>query len=252
MWCIKATVRERATTAAAVAAGRNYGGIKNLSKRSFGDAVACQLDYYMSPQFAGIAVALVNNSYAEKGITDLTFLPTCPVGLEQQRVRHYQDENPKTTAATIGSVEQNIFVPTLLAKPSLKTTAVAAMFERSPLCIASLESLNDGHVIGCHEDTVSLLKRIFPNNKVIASPRATKNSDLLSGKLGGIQAYTTTEVPALNRLLVEKKKSSSAQVVATPLEGLNGTRLGYSQVLFAANECLDSGYCREIVLTFFA
>ena len=61
----------------------------------------------------------------------------------------------------MGSVEQNIFIPTLAKDPTLRTSAVAAMFHQSPLCIASLPHGNsDGAVdvntmkIGAHEDTV--------------------------------------------------------------------------------------------------
>ena len=203
-------------------------------------ALALQLDYYMSPQFAGVASALVSGGYAKKGI-DISFLPTCPVGLEQQNVRDHQDANP--SMVTMGSVEQNIFIPLLASNPSLNTTAVAAMFNQSPLCLASLKDLSSGSVkVGAHEDTVELLQRVFPEHEVVASPRASKNTDLMSGDLGAIQAYTTTEVPTLCRKL-------GHEPVVTPLEGLNGTKLGYSQVLFAADECLE-GDKRELVQAF--
>lgn len=55
---------------------------------------------------------------------------------------------------------------------------------------------------------------------------------LVSGKVDGIQAYTTTEVPALHLGL-------GKDPTVTTLEGLNGTKLGYSQVLFTADECMD-------------
>ena len=75
--------------------------------------------------------------YQSKGIHKLHFLPTCPVGHEAQRVRSYQDSNPGTLA-TFGVVWQNVFVPALRDDPKLKVTAVASMFRRSPLCVASL------------------------------------------------------------------------------------------------------------------
>ena len=111
--------------------------------------------------------------------------------------------NP-STLATLGSVEQNIFTPLLFSNPGLKVTGVASMMRQSPLCIASLKKLNEGDTIGCHEDTVDLLKRIYPQLTIVASPRGTKNSDLLNGTCDGIQAYTTTEVPALHRILKER------------------------------------------------
>lgn len=234
MWYIATLLRERTSLKFAPALGKNNS--RHAQQRlhsNVGASVTLQLDYYMSMQFAGIANALVDNKYTEKGI-DLTFLPTCPVGLEQDRVRSHQNANP--TTVSIGSVEQNIFVPTLAAHPGLKTSAVAAMFRKSPLCIASLRNLEASpddkkFIIAAHDDTVELLQRIFPHCSVVASPRATKNSDLLSGNYSGIQAYTTTEVPTLRRVL-------GNDLVVTPLEGWEGTKLGYSQVLFAADECL--------------
>lgn len=145
------------------------------TNQRFKHDVAFQLDYYMSPQFAGVASALVNNTYTDKGLK-IDFLSTCPVGLEQQRVRDHQDANQ--SGVTMGSVEQNIFVPTLSSSPHLKTTAVAAMFRQSPLCVASMPRSDDDHskkmIIGVHEDTVDIMRRIFPQHNIVASPRATK------------------------------------------------------------------------------
>jgi methylenetetrahydrofolate dehydrogenase (NADP+)/methenyltetrahydrofolate cyclohydrolase len=234
MWRLStATLRERRTSS---------------TNKRFQHALALQLDYYMSPQFAGVASALVNGSYGSKGI-DISFLPICPVGLEQANVRKHQDANP--SAVAMGTVEQNIFIPTLAANPGLKTTAVAAMFAKSPLCIASLTDPKDAKLkIGTHEDTVDVMQRIFPSHEVVASPRASKNTDLLSGAgglgisggIGAIQAYTTTEVPALRRAL-------GFDPFVTTLEGLNGTKLGYGQVVFAADECLH-GDQRAVVQAF--
>eukprot|EP00978_Attheya_sp_CCMP212_P025352 scaffold81384_cov43-Attheya_sp.AAC.1 len=120
------------------------------------------------------------------------------------------------------------------------------MLAQSPLCIASLKDPLAGSLkIGAHEDTVELMKRIFPSHEVVASPRSSKNTDLTSGELGAIQAYTTTEVPALRRLL-------GHDPVVTPLEGLGGAKLGYGQVVFAADECLleEDGDKRAVVQAF--
>ena len=176
----------------------------------------------------------VNNLYHDD--MQLSFLPTCPVGLEQERVRKYQSEHP--THTTIGSVEQNIFIPTLHADPQLHVTAVAAMFRRSPLCI-----LGAHDPIGAHEDTVSLIQRILPHRTVVASPRCSKNDDFLQGKLGGIQAYATTEVTTIRHLL-------QTEPVVTPLEGLNGAKLGYGQVLFTTDEVLQDTNRRDVVASF--
>ena len=207
-------------------------------------SVSLQLDYYMSPQFAGVASAITNQLYEKNGI-DLNFLPICPVGHELQRVR----DNFNTHGAScvsVGSVEQNIFIPTLYQKPDLKVKGVAAMFRRSPLCLASLnaESQTGEGIVGAHEDTVALLEKILSNRsvKVIASPRATKNTDLINGTVNSIQAYTTTEVPTLERI-------TGGTVGTEYLEGLNGAKLGYSQLLFAAEEDLH-GDKREVVKSF--
>lgn len=131
--------------------------VRTASPRRFLQTVAVQLDYYMSAQFAGIACALNTNLYETNGIK-LEFLPTCPVGHELQRVREYANNNH--TTPTIGSVEQNIFIPLLYnnTQTSLKLKAIAAMFDSSPLCLASLSSNNSNNtVVGAHEDTVSLL-----------------------------------------------------------------------------------------------
>jgi hypothetical protein len=224
----------------------------------------------MSAQFAGIANALAHNLYRERGI-EVSFLPTCPVGLEQERTRRAQDAN--RSAVAMGSIEQNIFIPTLRKKPSLRTTAVAAMFHTSPLCVVSLRGDADlrWHLpIGAHADTVPLLQRIFPDAVVVASPRDAKVADLLEHNFSGLQAYsgvqasTTTEVPALRRrlLLVDsseahgssttngtEEEANDGGLVVTVLEGLHGARLGYSQVLFAADECLQ-GDRLEVVQDF--
>ena len=194
------------------------------------------------------------DTYKAKGINNLQFLPTCPVGEEAARVRSFQNANP-STLATLGSVEQNIFTPTLYNDPSLNVTAVASMFRRSPLCIASLGPLKDGDVIGAHEDTVELLQRIFPKQKVVASPRGTKNTDLLDGTYQGIQAYTTTEVPALHHLMESRGMDPNAvtfQVLEDVVDGDSAPQLGYSQMLFAANEALESPDRREAATAFLA
>ena len=96
-----------------------------------------------------------SDTYRAKGLHDVRFLPTCPVGEEAARVRAYQDANP-ATAATFGTVEQNVLIPALRADQALKVTAVAAMSRRSPLCVASLGPLADDAVVGAHADTVAL------------------------------------------------------------------------------------------------
>jgi len=233
---ISATTIKATTTQVQVQQRRNNG------------SVAVQLDYYMSPQFAGIACAITEGLYEKAGITDLQFLPICPVGLEMENVRQFRrfltsrgDDN--SSRVVVGSVEQNIFTPLLYKNPELKMKAIASMFRTSPLCLASIIDNDDNNnsneiVVAAHDDTVSLLTRMlkdYPNYSVIGSPRATKNTDLLDGKFDAIQAYTTTEVPTLERLLHQQGRG---EVRAIPLEGMNGARLGYSQMLFTPEEDL--------------
>jgi len=246
---------------------KGIGGSRGLGCRRFKHTtVSLQLDYYMSTQFAGIACAMVDGLYEKAGI-DLQFLPICPVGLEMERVRQHRDDNANASDVLVGSVEQNIFTPLLFKSPQLKVKAVAAMFRTSPLCLTSIDyndkdglnTIEDSNsedllVIGAHEDTVSLLNRILEQNgqqtSVVASPRATKITDLLEGRVDRIQAYATTEVPTLERRI---GGGANATVTSTPLEGLNGAKLGYSQVLFAPEEdlaCEESRDKREIIQQF--
>jgi len=216
--------------------------------------VAVQLDYYMSSQFAGVACALTEGLYQKAGIETVKFLSTCPVGLEAERVRQFRDVT-EDADVVVGTVEQNIFVPLLRENPEWNLKAVAAMFHQSPLCLASINNNNDNdgktsRTIGAHEDTVELLTRIFGDtgDTVVACPRATKNSNLLEGKLDAIQAYTTTEVPTLRKIL-ERTGATGKSVGSVPLEGLHGAKLGYSQMIFCPEEDLE-GDRREILRAF--
>jgi methylenetetrahydrofolate dehydrogenase (NADP+)/methenyltetrahydrofolate cyclohydrolase len=220
-------------------------------------SVAIQLDYYMSPQFAGIACAMTEGLYEKAGINNLNFLPICPVGLEMERVRNHRNSSEsQDDDVVVGSVEQNIYTPLLYKDKSLKLKAIASMFRTSPLCLASIgeedyKKKDDDDVItvGAHEDTVSLLKRILKDDKdkkysVIASPRASKNTDLVDGKYDAIQAYSTTEVPTLERY-GRGDGPGGFSVNSLPLEGLNGCKLGYSQMLFTPEEDLIVGECAD-------
>ena len=227
--------------------------------------VSLQLDYYMSPQFAGIACALTEGLYETAGIQTVKFLSTCPVGLEPERVRQFRDIS-EDADAVVGSVEQNVLIPALMENPHFKVKAVAAMFRESPLCLVSLQN-DDGNedgavapqIVGAHEDTVDLLKRILiydnfeqdPRHTVRVSPRASKITDLLEGRLDAIQAYTTTEVLTLERIISAATLGAHqpGDVSTLLLEGHNGARLGYSQVLFAPEEDLE-GDRREVLRAF--
>lgn len=237
-----------------------------LQKRENHTTVALQLDYYMSPQFAGIACALTEGHYEAAGIDTVKFLATCPVGLEPERVRQFRDISDETDVV-VGSIEQNVLLPTLLKNPELKVKAVAAMFQQSPLCLLSLKNDQEENdddegklqIVGGHEDTVELLKRVLiydnfeqdPKHSVVVSPRATKITDLLEGRLDAIQAYTTTEVLTLQRIIegATGGKHTPEDLSSVLLEGHNGAKLGYSQVLFAPEGDI-AGDQREILQAF--
>uniref|UniRef100_A0A7S4AF51 Thiamine pyrimidine synthase n=1 Tax=Pseudo-nitzschia australis TaxID=44445 RepID=A0A7S4AF51_9STRA len=259
--------RSLAATATSGLDVANFNFASPQQRRSKSTTVAVQLDYYMSPQFAGIACALTEGLYQKAGIDEVKFLSICPVGLEAERVRQFRDISSDIDVV-VGSVEQNVFLPLLLRNPELKLKAVAAMFDTSPLCLASIvEGGEDNErskdkesslqVVGAHEDTVDLLKRIMifdsdqvARHKVVASSRATKNMDLFNGDLDAIQAYTTTEVPTLQRMLERTGKTGKA-VASIPLEGLNGAKLGYSQMLFAPEEDLAADGGKHEILEAF-
>eukprot|EP00445_Apocalathium_hangoei_P044248 CAMPEP_0203985024 /NCGR_PEP_ID=MMETSP0360-20130528/5028_1 /ASSEMBLY_ACC=CAM_ASM_000342 /TAXON_ID=268821 /ORGANISM="Scrippsiella Hangoei, Strain SHTV-5" /LENGTH=93 /DNA_ID=CAMNT_0050924231 /DNA_START=57 /DNA_END=335 /DNA_ORIENTATION=+ len=86
--------------------------------------VSLQLDYYMSSQFAGIAVALRRGLYDKAGIR-LQVLAPCPPGDEAQVVhRGFSGEQGKQL--WVGSMEQNTLLPAISA--GCKVKAVASMF----------------------------------------------------------------------------------------------------------------------------
>mmetsp|Transcript_24267 Transcript_24267/g.26055 ORF Transcript_24267/g.26055 Transcript_24267/m.26055 type:complete len:1191 (+) Transcript_24267:258-3830(+) len=201
--------------------------------------VALQLDCYMSPQFTGIACAMTEGLYEKAGIKNLHFLPICPVGLEMERVRDHRSTSENDVI--VGCAEQHIFTPFLYNNPDLKLKAFASMFHTSPLCLASIDRDEDDDddksklIVGAHQNTVSLIGRILSNDSkysVIATPQTTKINDLLDSKLDMIQAYTMTEIPTL------ECRGHGVNVDSMPLEGLNGAKLGYSQLLFTPEEDL--------------
>mmetsp|Transcript_33015 Transcript_33015/g.76064 ORF Transcript_33015/g.76064 Transcript_33015/m.76064 type:complete len:359 (-) Transcript_33015:2759-3835(-) len=223
------------------------------------NTLSLQLDYYMSSQFAGIASAMTNQLYEKNGI-DLKFLPICPVGHEMNSVRNNAN-GEGSSEVSIGSVEQNIFIPMLYKNPNLRVKSVAAMFRKTPLCLTSLKPSSDDqisqnnleYIVGAHEDTVHLINRILSSGIdgdtkkqvcVKAIPRSKKNTLLTTGEVHAIQTYLTTEVPTLQRIV------SSGGIENKVLEGLNGAKLGYSQVLFAPEEDLECNFKREIIQSF--
>lgn len=194
--------------------------------------ISVQLDYYMGPQFSGLAVALDEGIYADRGLSP-AFMPTCPPGLEALRVR----SAVRGGEAVVGVTEQNILIDCLHDSPSLDVSAVSGMFRESPLQLLSLKggSPQKGAKIGCHDDTVALVERLLPEADVISVPRATKLDLLLDGQIDSVQIYSTTELSTI----LKSHPELSSSLVSTPFSSY-GAELGYGQVIFAPNEFLTN------------
>ena len=231
-------------------------------------AVALQLDYFMSAQFAGVAVALRRGLYKAAQL-DVSLLPECPPGAEPQHVLAAQAVRPE--ALCVGTIEQNVLAPWVAAAaapaPDDGVTAVGAMFGRSPLCLAALPATAEhgggaapifagagaAPRVGAHEDTVALLQRLLPRATVIDVPRADKLKMLRAGELDAVQIYDCMEAIALQRELGE-----GAALRLAPFDTLasgsgdgggddggSGVTLGYAQTVFAPTAALREGDVRR-------
>ena len=87
--------------------------------------VALQLDYHMSPQFAGLAVALQRGYFPAAGI-HLSVLPTCPPGEEPAQAYRASTE-AQEQLTVLGCIEQNVLIPHLRSSSAVPVSAVAAM-----------------------------------------------------------------------------------------------------------------------------
>eukprot|EP01047_Picozoa_sp_COSAG01_P001227 COSAG01_NODE_26_length_36857_cov_31.426166_32_plen_804_part_00 len=215
--------------------------------------VALQLDYHMSAQFAGLAVAMQRGMFADANI-HFTLMPTCPPGDETTRVLAAQRQATTTDQALtiLGCTEQNVLVYDSHANAA-PVSAVGAMFATTPLALAALpgadlhtaaeasscvsptNSLQAQHSlrVGAHIDTVELLERLLPHAHVTAVPREDKLQLLRCGDIDAVQVYDVTEPLRLHEDL-------GAPPELLKLEDLAGghAELGYSQVLFVADEVL--------------
>eukprot|EP00977_Amphora_coffeiformis_P004710 scaffold1007_cov176-Amphora_coffeaeformis.AAC.16 len=223
------------------------------------DAVGLALDPYgmmamtSSLHFVGTAHAIVHNLYQEAGV-DVQIL----LQQQQQQARVRQHQNKHPTAVSMGCcVDQTIFFSSMRANPELRTTAVAAVLDKVPLAVASLKNtIREIQTIGgCGEDgkdnnhnMAGLLQRIFPSTRVDASSRDKKMDHLWIGMYDAIPVYTTTELPVLRARIQDTDKNVNL-TTCLELEGFAGIRLGYSQVLFAADECLHDDR-RHVVQAF--
>eukprot|EP01046_Picozoa_sp_COSAG06_P006489 COSAG06_NODE_305_length_17809_cov_6.221796_26_plen_282_part_00 len=219
--------------------------------------VALQLDYHMSTQFAGVAVAIQRGLLAAAGL-DLTIMPTCPPGEEPTRVAraHQNTMDAGDQLTVLGSAEQNVLIPDL-KQNGTPVSAVAAMFSTSPLALAALPgtslkvmpaagssagSSSSPMRIGAHVDTVDLLQRLVPHAAVVAVSREDKLQLLRHGEIDAVQVYDVMETLRLHDDLGEEP------VIVKFSELMGGTRapeLGYSQVLFAHDDALSCSEQRD-------
>lgn len=202
-----------------------------------------QLDYYMSSQFAGVAMGLRQGLYKRAGL-NLHCLPPCFPGHEAKVVEEGFNRE-RREVLWVGSMEQNTLLPAVASGSAVK--AVAAMFGKSPLCLAGLpgsrlsERVRNGDrlCVGAHADTVELLQRLLPNSEVKELSREDKISMLHRGGVDVIQAYDVMETLKIQHDLNDKV------LEVLPLEGPSfpGVTLGYSQVLFAPSLAIaDAGH----------
>jgi len=200
--------------------------------------IILQLDYHMSSQFAGVAVGLRSGLYKQAGI-DLQWLPPCFPGDEAKVVEAGFSKCDSTL--WVGSMEQNTLLPAVAN--GCKVKAVAAMFRRSPLCLAGLPGSELQAFIrnrsclrvGAHSDTVELLRRLLPNAEVQELARDEKMSALHDGKVDAIQAYDVMETLKLHHDL----NGAVPELVHLESPAFPGVTLGYSQVLFAPSAALQ-------------
>lgn len=205
--------------------------------------VQLQLDYFMSAQFAGVALALEHGLYERIGLA-VTILPDCAPGKEPQHVLAAQAASPK--ALCVGSIEQNVFVPYTVENGADKLVVAGAMFGRSPLSLAALKDIGGAGqqmplTVGAHEDTVELLQRLLPDATVLDVPRETKLGMLKDGRLDAVQIYDCTESVTLR---AECHAAGANPLRVVPFDELGtspSATLGYAQVLFTTSEALAEG-----------
>jgi 5,10-methylene-tetrahydrofolate dehydrogenase/methenyl tetrahydrofolate cyclohydrolase/pterin-4a-carbinolamine dehydratase len=227
--------------------------------------VSLQLDYYMSSQFAGIAVAQEKGLYASHGI-DLHIQPTCEPGLEPYAViEQHKAAEPGTVC--IGTVEQNVLFP-CVSSDGVEVSAISAIFGRSPLALAAMPNSKltsaelvsnegGGLTVGAHVDTVDLIKRLLPKATVIDVPRVRissyvpslsfsnirfamqdeKMGMLRSGELHLVQVYDVMET-----IMLEDELGEPPHIV--PFNALNGSsskpvNLGVGQLFFTPTTSLS-------------
>jgi methylenetetrahydrofolate dehydrogenase (NADP+)/methenyltetrahydrofolate cyclohydrolase len=228
------------------------------------DTVHLQLDYFMSSQFAGVAVAIQQGLYTGQGL-DVRLLPECPPGLEPQAVLAVQAQHPADLC--VGTIEQNVLAPYCASdegKQGASVVAVGAMLGRSPLCLAALpvagvEGIRapDGRrtIVGAHEDTVELLQRLMPEADVRNVPRECKLAQLRDGTIDAVQVYDVAETITLERELRSAQQDGNSTLRVVSFDDLSteegGVQLGYAQVVFAQRDVVENQQ-RDVMARFMA
>lgn len=200
--------------------------------------IVFQLDYHMSAQFAGIAMAQRMGAYKHAGV-HVQWIPPCPPGEEASAV-HNGFRSQSGQALWVGSMEQNTFLPAAAAGCDVR--AVASMFGSSPLCLAGLPGrgllprVQRGEPlrVAAHSDTVELLQRLLPGAKVSSADRKDKMSLLLDGEVDAVQAYDVMETLKLRH----DAEGVAPEVIRLEGPAFPGVALGYSQVIFAPSPAL--------------
>lgn len=214
--------------------------------------VLVQLDYFMSTQFAGVAMAMRRGLY-KRAQLDVHLLPTVEAGLEVSAALKAAEQHKGTGTAVIGLQEQNILSP--LIASGAKVQPVAAMFGRSPLELAALPGdrrlaspgSNPKLRIGAHVDTVDLLQRVLPEADVIGVSRREKMDMLLNGKIDAVQVYSVMESLMLKARTGNAPSVYSLESLAR-LRGDPTMQLGYSQVLFSPTSHLTHTAAERVSL----
>eukprot|EP00469_Lotharella_globosa_P005126 CAMPEP_0167808216 /NCGR_PEP_ID=MMETSP0111_2-20121227/23050_1 /TAXON_ID=91324 /ORGANISM="Lotharella globosa, Strain CCCM811" /LENGTH=1057 /DNA_ID=CAMNT_0007706335 /DNA_START=50 /DNA_END=3221 /DNA_ORIENTATION=+ len=217
--------------------------------------VALQLDYYLSSQFAGVAVAKERGLYAREGIS-LDLLPLCPPGDEAMIISKASENDTSGPHVFLGTCEQNVLIPEIDEK-KLKLRGVAAML----VALAALPGdtgshgvggmgadLRDSRRVGAHVDTVELIRRLMPKNtEVIGVSREDKLKMLESGEIDAVQVYDVMET-----LSIEERLGVTPRVMRLEdhLMQMSGSTLGYAQVLFAPEKSLECQESRETIRAF--
>lgn len=206
-----------------------------------------QLDYHLGSQFAGLIVAQRNGLYAKRGL-EVNLLAPPPPGQEPELV-YAASEQREDGVIALGCIEQNTFVPSVLAQ-GLPIKAISAMLHSTPLALASRKigtgmaptTMADyaGKTIAGATDTEALIRAaVGADCTVLPVPREDKWGLLMDGKLDAVQVYTTTELLQLQHHLGE-------DLDVVPF----GEGHGYCQVIFAATSVLEDAMSRVAIKAF--